>query len=65
MYSDGLIEAANQAGEMFGIERLCKALLVARADRRVAAVQDALAGHIGSAVPHDDISLMLVDCRNV
>ena len=65
MYSDGLIEAANQAGEPFGVERLGNALLGARADQRVAAVQDALASHTGSAVPHDDISLMLVDCIDV
>lgn len=64
MYSDGLVEASNQAGEMFGIERLCKALLATRADQRVAAVQDAITRHIGPAVPHDDISLMLIDCKN-
>ena len=64
MYSDGLIEAANMAGEPFGVERLGKALLSAPADQRIAAVKEALASHLGSAVPHDDISLMLVDCRN-
>lgn len=63
-YSDGLIEAANIAGEPFGVERLVKALLAAPAAQRMAAVKDALASHVGSAVPHDDISLMLVDCRN-
>lgn len=64
MYSDGLIEAANRAGEPFGVERLGKALLAAPEDQRIAAVQDALASHIGAAVPHDDISLVLVDCTN-
>lgn len=64
MYSDGLIEASSQAGEMFGMERLCKALLAARADQRVAAVQDAITAHIDSVVPHDDISLMLIDCKH-
>ena len=64
LYSDGLIEAASPAGEPFGVERLGKALLAARADQRVTAVQDALASHVGSSVPHDDISLMLIDCRN-
>lgn len=64
MYSDGLVEAANQAGEMFGIDRLCEALRTASADRRVAAIQGALGGHVGQVTPHDDISLMLVDCMN-
>ena len=65
MYSDGLIEAANPAGELFGIERLGKALLSASADQRVAAVQGALASHIGTVAPHDDISLMLIDCKSI
>lgn len=64
MYSDGLIEAANPAGDPFGIERLCGALLSAPADQRMAAVQNALASHVGSTAPHDDISLILIDCKN-
>lgn len=62
MYSDGLVEAADQTGEPFGIERMGKALLSAPASQRVDAVKSALARHIGSAAPHDDISLMLIDC---
>ncbi len=64
MYSDGLIEATNTAGEPFGVERLKKAVLAASADQRIAAVKAAFASHVGAAVPHDDISLMLVDCKN-
>jgi len=63
MYSDGLSEAANPAGEQFGDERILAAILSAPAERRVAAVQEALTGHVASAEPHDDISLMLIDCR--
>lgn len=63
MYSDGLTEAANEAGEPFRVEQLLKALQAAPADQRVAAVKRALARHAGAAVPHDDISLMVVDCR--
>ncbi|MDH4285331.1 MAG: bacteriohemerythrin [Gallionellaceae bacterium] len=63
MYSDGLIEAANPAGESFGEKRLERALQGASAAQRLAAVQSALASHIGSSVPHDDISLALIDCR--
>lgn len=65
MYSDGLIEASNMAGEQFGIERLERALFAAPADQRIAAVKDALSSHVGAVVPHDDITLMLVDCRNI
>lgn len=63
MYSDGLIEAANPAGESFGGERLERALQGVPAAQRLAAVQSALASHIGSSVPHDDISLALIDCK--
>lgn len=63
MYSDGLIEAAGPAGESFGEKRLEKALQSAPAAQRLTAVQSALASHIGSSVPHDDISLALIDCK--
>jgi serine phosphatase RsbU (regulator of sigma subunit) len=62
MYSDGLIEAGNTAGEQFGVERLGKAFLSAPAGQRIDAVKEALSSHVGAAVPHDDITLMLVDC---
>ncbi len=62
MYSDGLVEAASPAGEAFGEKRLEIALQSVPAARRLAAVQGALASHIGLSVPHDDISLALIDC---
>lgn len=62
MYSDGLIEASNQAGEQFGVDRLCQALHNSRPEQRIVAVKDAMGRHVGSATSHDDISLMLIDC---
>lgn len=62
MYSDGLVEAANADGEPFGVDRLSGTLQAARPDQRMAAVQQAVASHVGTAVAHDDISLMLIDC---
>jgi hemerythrin-like metal-binding protein len=62
MYSDGLIEAANHANELFGVKRLCQALQATRADQRIAAVKNAMARHLGQAAAHDDISLMLINC---
>jgi serine phosphatase RsbU (regulator of sigma subunit) len=61
MFSDGLPEAENAAGEAFGEARL-SAALATTADQRLASVQQALARHMDGAVPHDDISLMLVTC---
>jgi len=64
MYTDGLIEAFNQAEEQFGVERLHTALSCASADQRLQAVQKAITSHVGSVLPHDDIALMLIDCIN-
>ncbi|MDP2794678.1 MAG: fused response regulator/phosphatase [Sulfurisoma sp.] len=63
LFSDGLIEAANAAGEPFGMERLLTTLIDAPAERRIAAVQTALGLHLGEAEPHDDVALLLVACR--
>jgi PAS domain S-box-containing protein len=61
MFSDGLIEAQNGAGEPFGTERLCAALAAAPPAQRIDAVKDAVALHLGEHLPHDDVTLMLVD----
>lgn len=61
MFSDGLIEAQNGAGEPFGTERLCAALAAAPPTQRLDAVKDAVALHLGEQLPHDDVTLMLVD----
>lgn len=61
MYSDGLVEAQNAAGEAFGIDRLAAALASAPPATRVEAVKDAVNRHLGSQPAHDDISVVLVD----
>ncbi|MDD5249813.1 MAG: SpoIIE family protein phosphatase [Rhodocyclaceae bacterium] len=63
MYSDGLVEAADAAGEAFGVERLLDALAAVPAAGRLDAVRSALTRHLGGARPHDDVSMMLLDCR--
>jgi serine phosphatase RsbU (regulator of sigma subunit) len=60
LLSDGLIEAANAAGDPFGMARLQSTLAAAPAERRIAAVQTALQLHLGEAEPHDDVTLLLV-----
>lgn len=61
MFSDGLVEAQNAAGEPFGVERLCAALAGADAAARLDAVKDAISLHLGDDSPHDDVTLMLID----
>lgn len=62
LYSDGLIEAEDEAGRPFGAQRLETALAGTPAGGRLAAVQGALHAHLAASVPHDDVSLLLVDC---
>lgn len=62
LFSDGLVEAENGQGQAFGYASLLAALTAAATADRLAAVQRALARHLGSTPPHDDVSLMLVDC---
>jgi serine phosphatase RsbU (regulator of sigma subunit) len=62
MYSDGLPEAHNHAGEEFGTTRLFQALSTVPAEARLSRVQDALLQHLGMPVGHDDITLLMVNC---
>jgi PAS domain S-box-containing protein len=61
--SDGLMEAENGRGEVFGRERLFAALAVAAPGQRLDSVKQALAQHLLDTSPHDDVSLMIVDCK--
>ncbi len=61
LFSDGLIEAQDPAGEPFGLERLCAALASAPAARRLDAVKDVVNQHLSAHLAHDDISLLLID----
>ncbi len=64
LYTDGLVEAANAAGEFFGLERV-KAAIVGGAARTPDALADALLEALAtwSGLPAaDDLTLVLVDC---
>jgi PAS domain S-box-containing protein len=63
LFSDGVIEAENDAGQAFGYDRLLAAMASAAPDNRLESVKLAFAEHLGSASPIDDISLMLIDCK--
>ena len=66
LFSDGLLEAENEDGRDFGYEQLAAALALApaaAAAQRLESVKQALARHMGDKSPHDDVSLMLIDCK--
>ncbi|MFA6312991.1 MAG: fused response regulator/phosphatase [Sterolibacterium sp.] len=62
LYSDGLMDAENAVGTAFGMDRVMAALAGTPRPDRLEKLQQALAGHVGATPPHDDISVLLIDC---
>lgn len=62
LYSDGLVEAENAAGEMFGFSRFAAALGAAP-ERRLPALLEALQAHVRDAPQGDDVAVLAVDCQ--
>jgi len=66
LHTDGITEAENGAGELFGIERLCREALRLKgqsADKVVSEIVATLMLFIGSQKIHDDITLLAVRHR--
>lgn len=63
VYSDGLIEARDEQGEMFGQERLERLVAAHRAhDGLFAKIRDAVRDFRGEAPQNDDITLIEMSC---
>ena len=63
LYTDGVTEARNAAGELFGVERLCSLLRGVRALSPEAVLETVLAevaDFRGGLPPADDLTLLLV-----
>ncbi|WP_064705415.1 SpoIIE family protein phosphatase [Rhizobium bangladeshense] len=66
LHTDGVTEAENDAGELFGIERLCSEALRFKgqsADKVVSGIVATLMQFIGSQKIYDDITLLAVRHR--
>ena len=64
MFSDGVIELENAAGEAFGFQRLLSAADLADASVRMAGITGAIKEYCGArTVNHDDIALILARCE--
>ena len=62
-YTDGVTEAVNGEGEVFGEDRLhavIAASLDASADETIGAICDALAAFTGGVEPADDVTVVVV-----
>ncbi|RWX08590.1 HAMP domain-containing protein [Rhizobium hidalgonense] len=66
LHTDGVTEAENDAGELFGMERLCREAVRLKdlsAEKVVAEIVATLMGFIGSQKIYDDITLLAVRHR--
>lgn len=63
LFSDGLVEAENAAGEMYGEERMARLLTGHAPARRMEEVKTTVAEHLAGQTAHDDMSLVLVNCN--
>jgi serine phosphatase RsbU (regulator of sigma subunit) len=62
LFSDGLDEATSPSGEEFGIERIVRALRRNGAQTQIEVLRDAVTQHLDNSSPHDDLSLLVIDC---
>jgi sigma-B regulation protein RsbU (phosphoserine phosphatase) len=64
VYTDGLTEATNKAGELFGTERLCD-VLNGNADLSLSQLKSAILQevqrHTGNGLTHDDVTLIAME----
>lgn len=64
MFSDGVTELENAAGEPCGLPRLLSAACAAQPESRFGRITGALAEHCGGRVfNHDDIALLMARCE--
>lgn len=62
LYSDGLIEAENADGKPIGLETLLAEVAARPTDERFTAAVRNVQDHLGGKSPHDDMSLIVVNC---
>jgi PAS domain S-box-containing protein len=62
LFSDGLVEATNAAGQQFSSQGLLGAVANTSPKIRFKSIEDALAKHVGKEAAADDVSLMIIDC---
>ncbi|MDP1524666.1 MAG: SpoIIE family protein phosphatase [Rhodocyclaceae bacterium] len=69
LYSDGLLEARNAEGEMFGEARLAQALSVsvirARKTGLMQSIKTRLISFLDGLEPHDDVSVLAIELPSV
>jgi len=62
LFSDGVSEAENSAGEPIGLEALIAGVAAQPGKERFATAVRQVQDHLGGRPAHDDLSLIVVDC---
>jgi CheY-like chemotaxis protein len=62
LYSDGLPEACNAAGQYFGVEQVHASLAACKGHAPLFAIRAAFDAHMQGQLAHDDVSLLVVHC---
>jgi two-component system, HptB-dependent secretion and biofilm response regulator len=62
MFSDGLLEAENDQGSPFGLERMAAALSGIPDEQRFDNLVEQLHRHLDARRAHDDVSLLMAQC---
>ena len=63
LYSDGLLDAANAGGELYGDERLLQTFKAARQDSLFASIKHHIQDYYDRKASFDDVSLLTVRCE--
>jgi serine phosphatase RsbU (regulator of sigma subunit) len=66
LYTDGVIEAKNPAGEFLGIEGVERALAACEdgAQAAVRCITEAVRAHLGDGKPGDDQTILVLEGRS-
>ena len=62
-YTDGVVEAINEEGEMFKVDRLCRLIEAngqSSAHRLLGTIDDELERYSGNAIRSDDITVVVL-----
>lgn len=63
LYSDGVVEATNPAGQAFGRDGLLAAIEGSSRKERFTRIENTLLDHLNGLAALDDVSFMLIDCN--
>ncbi|MBS4099584.1 MAG: SpoIIE family protein phosphatase [Sulfuricella sp.] len=62
IFSDGLLDAEDEQGNHFNVEKVLEAISGTPPENWIDAIQSALADHLGARHAHDDVSLAVIRC---